>query len=58
MIDMSASIDFIVVYATKLLWPSDANWWQKLVNIGPGHWVSGKLWYLQHSCVGDTIAYH
>ena len=21
-------------------------------------WVSGKLWYLQHSCVGDTIAYH
>ena len=22
------------------------------------HWLSGKLWYLQHNCVGDTIAYH
>ena len=22
------------------------------------HWLSGKLWYLQHSCVGDTIVYH
>ena len=21
-------------------------------------WLSGKLWYLQHSCVGDTIVYH
>ena len=20
--------------------------------------VSGKLWYLQHYCVGDTIVYH
>ena len=23
------SIDFIVVYATKLLWPSDAKWWHR-----------------------------
>ena len=22
------------------------------------HWLSGKLWYLQHNCVGDTIVYH
>ena len=22
------------------------------------HCISGKLWYLQHSCVGDTIVYH
>ena len=22
------------------------------------HWLSGKLWYLQHNCVGDTIDYH
>ena len=22
------------------------------------HWLSGKLWYLQHSCVGDIIVYH
>ena len=22
------------------------------------YWLSGKLWYLQHSCVGDTIVYH
>ena len=21
-------------------------------------WASGKLWYLQHNCVGDTIVYH
>ena len=21
-------------------------------------WLSGKLWYLQHNCVGDTIVYH
>ena len=21
-------------------------------------WFSGKLWYLQHNCVGDTIVYH
>ena len=21
-------------------------------------WLSGKLWYLQHICVGDTIVYH
>ena len=21
-------------------------------------WISGKLWYLQHKCVGDTIVYH
>ena len=20
--------------------------------------LSGKLWYLQHNCVGDTIVYH
>ena len=20
--------------------------------------ISGKLWYLQHNCVGDTIVYH
>ena len=24
----------------------------------PHRWLSGKLWYLQHSCVGDTIVYH
>ena len=23
-----------------------------------GCWLSGKLWYLQHNCVGDTIVYH
>ena len=22
------------------------------------HWLSGKLWYLQHICVGDTIVHH
>ena len=22
------------------------------------HCISGKLWYLQHHCVGDTIVYH
>ena len=22
------------------------------------HCLSGKLWYLQHNCVGDTIVYH
>ena len=21
-------------------------------------WLYGKLWYLQHNCVGDTIVYH
>ena len=21
-------------------------------------WLSGKLWYHQHNCVGDTIFYH
>ena len=21
-------------------------------------WLSGKLWYLQHNCVEDTIVYH
>ena len=26
----------------------------KLIN----HCFSGKLWYLQHNCVGDTIVYH
>ena len=24
----------------------------------PSCCVSGKLWYLQHNCVGDTIVYH
>ena len=24
----------------------------------PYPWLSGKLWYLQHNCVGDTIVYH
>ena len=22
------------------------------------HWLSGKLWHLQHNCIGDTIVYH
>ena len=22
------------------------------------HWFSGKLWYLQHNCIGDNIVYH
>ena len=21
-------------------------------------WFSGKLWYLQHNCIGDTVVYH
>ena len=24
----------------------------------PHHCLSGKLWYLQHNCVGDNLVYH
>ena len=37
------------------------NWQSTLVNgygrIWSYRWLSGKLWYLQHICVGDTIVY-
>ena len=28
------------------------------INPVSSRWLSGKLWYLQHNCVGDTIVYH
>ena len=31
---------------------------QLQVDTRSSHWLSGKLWYLQQNCVGDTIVYH
>ena len=31
--------------------------WQRKSQL-PYCWLSGKLWYLQYHCVGDTICYH
>ena len=28
------------------------------LSFSSSHWLSGKLWYLQHNCVGDTTVYH
>ena len=46
-------------HITGLLWGESTSDWRKIVN----HTLilislSDKLWYLQHSCVGDTIVYH
>ena len=37
-----------------------ANQWIHIpsTSIVTYHCLSGKLWYLQHNCVGDTIVYH
>ena len=36
--------------------PIPAQFW--LIKYTWCHCLSGKLWYLQHNCVGDTIVYH
>ena len=45
------------VYFMALIFLESMMLWQRKSQL-PYCWLSGKLWYLQYHCVGDTICYH
>ena len=51
-----------VVSVNQLEKISKSNWQKKcreqILNRLYDCWISGRLWYLQHNCVGGTIVYH
>ena len=49
---------FLLVRDKRLINSIDDMFVVCVSRIRTDRWFSGKLWYLQHNCVGDTIVYH